>query len=38
MSVLLLGYHEVLILFAQVINKHLRMNASIDLESLTEIP
>ena len=29
---------EVLILFAQVINKHLRMNTFINLESLTEMP
>ena len=27
-----------LVLFGQVINKHLRMNTSINLESLTEMP
>ena len=43
MSMLLLGLHEVsrqiwLVLFAQVTDKHLRMNASKNLESLTEMP
>ena len=46
MSMLLLGLREstvnfkvriLLILLAQVINKHLRMNASINLEYLTEV-
>ena len=47
MSMLLLDLHEISrqfkvrtlqVLLAQVINKHHRMNTSINLESLTEMP